>query len=294
MFDEYDEGTAIMPMSDDPPVPYSGWGYFIDNQGKDPEWYLRLTGAAKEIMQGKRALTATIPSVTNLSPPGLGGPLLTIEPAAGPNGLGLTLTQPADGLTGAAMAGGKNCITNIGRYFYFNVDDQTCFADADGREAAVEIEYYDAGSFSLNLQYDALTNNYKSTASISVGASNVWKTARWTIPDAYFGNGQNGLSDFRLVVPSGKLLYLRRVTVTFAAESFSPVDAELRTDNGSPAWPETSAAQGWRLFAKDNLTSTNSWSEVVSGIQYTNGLGKYNPTAGSTNRFFRLLRHWNE
>ena len=51
MFDEYDEGTAIMPMSDDPPAPKPGYGRFLTNEGRSPGWWLKLTSQAKETMQ---------------------------------------------------------------------------------------------------------------------------------------------------------------------------------------------------------------------------------------------------
>jgi hypothetical protein len=60
MFDEYDEGTAIMPMSDDTPLtqPY---GHFINNEGQPSTWWLQLTTDGKAMMNGQSAITPTMP-----------------------------------------------------------------------------------------------------------------------------------------------------------------------------------------------------------------------------------------
>jgi len=95
MFDEYDEGTAIMPMSDDPPEPYAAYGYFVTNGGRPADWWLRLTKAAKEVMQGTRSLSAIMPTEASLQPDPLAinaTPAIIVQPAAqsvnvGTNGL---------------------------------------------------------------------------------------------------------------------------------------------------------------------------------------------------------------
>ena len=68
MFDEYDEGTAIMPMSDDPPEPFGAYGFFETNKGRPGDWWLQLTKAAKEVMLGTRALSPSLPSPESLPP----------------------------------------------------------------------------------------------------------------------------------------------------------------------------------------------------------------------------------
>ena len=47
MFDEYDEGTAIMPMSDDPPLPGPPAGRFITNDGSSPTRWMQITAEAR-------------------------------------------------------------------------------------------------------------------------------------------------------------------------------------------------------------------------------------------------------
>jgi len=61
MFDEYDEGTAILPMSDDAPLPPPN-GRFLDNQGKPSTWWLKLSGKGKAMLLKQTPLTPTMPS----------------------------------------------------------------------------------------------------------------------------------------------------------------------------------------------------------------------------------------
>ncbi|RRK00468.1 hypothetical protein Ga0100230_021585 [Opitutaceae bacterium TAV3] len=49
MLDEFDEGTAILPISDDP----LDGAFFLNNEGMPSDWYLRLASFGKEILQGK-------------------------------------------------------------------------------------------------------------------------------------------------------------------------------------------------------------------------------------------------
>ncbi|HYF64159.1 MAG TPA: glycoside hydrolase family 71/99-like protein, partial [Herpetosiphonaceae bacterium] len=67
MFDEYDEGVAIMPMSDDPPPPYPDWGRFITNEGKPGDWWLSLTADLRAMMLRQRPWTASVPSEAELA-----------------------------------------------------------------------------------------------------------------------------------------------------------------------------------------------------------------------------------
>jgi hypothetical protein len=50
MFDEVDEGTAILPVTNEPPTP----GRFATYEGLPPDWYLRLTGEGTRLLRGER------------------------------------------------------------------------------------------------------------------------------------------------------------------------------------------------------------------------------------------------
>ncbi len=57
MFDEVDEGTAIFKVANVTPV----GKYFVTYDGLPADWYLRLTGAASQMLRGTTPLTWTIP-----------------------------------------------------------------------------------------------------------------------------------------------------------------------------------------------------------------------------------------
>ena len=57
MFDEYDESTAMMKMSDDVPTT----GCFWTNEGMPNDWHLRLLNYGKKMLRGEIPLSQTIP-----------------------------------------------------------------------------------------------------------------------------------------------------------------------------------------------------------------------------------------
>jgi hypothetical protein len=57
MFDEVDEGTAIYKVTNDPPV----GEHFVTYEGLPSDWYLRLTGAATQMIRGEVPLSEKIP-----------------------------------------------------------------------------------------------------------------------------------------------------------------------------------------------------------------------------------------
>ena len=58
MFDEIDEGTAILPVTNDPPV---GASTFRTYDGLPPDHYLWLAGEAGKVMRGERPAEAELP-----------------------------------------------------------------------------------------------------------------------------------------------------------------------------------------------------------------------------------------
>jgi hypothetical protein len=57
MFDEVNEGTAIYKVSNDVPV----GKYFVTYEGLPSDWYLKLTGAATQMIRGDMPLSEKIP-----------------------------------------------------------------------------------------------------------------------------------------------------------------------------------------------------------------------------------------
>lgn len=297
MFDEYDEGTAIMPMSDNHPNIYTDgtntWGHYLDNEGRDPFWYLQLSDAAREMLNGQRALSATIPLESEITPAAFGGEDATAYLGTDIAGIGLAHTQPADGLTGSTFLGNQPCRTNAGPYFYFAIDDAFCSGVAEGQAATIELEYYDdVAGRTLRLQYDGVSSAYAlhPGAERTPGASG-WKAVRWNVDDAFFGNRQNGMSDFRIGVDGGDAVAIRRVSVFLPEErGGSPTDApRIEFADTGLGWPEVSDATGWRLFESFNLAS-DPWSEVAGPFAFSNGMVRYDAMETNSASFFRLQR----
>jgi hypothetical protein len=57
MFDEVNEGTAIYKVANEIPV----GKYFVTSEGLPTDWYLKLTGAATQMIRGEMPLTEKIP-----------------------------------------------------------------------------------------------------------------------------------------------------------------------------------------------------------------------------------------
>ena len=57
MFDEVDEGTAILKVTSAPPTQ----AHFLGYDGLPSDWYLRLVGAGTEMLRGRRPISETIP-----------------------------------------------------------------------------------------------------------------------------------------------------------------------------------------------------------------------------------------
>jgi hypothetical protein len=57
MFDEVDEGTAIYKVASQTPV----GKYFVTYEGMPSDWYLKLTGAAAQMIRGETPRSETIP-----------------------------------------------------------------------------------------------------------------------------------------------------------------------------------------------------------------------------------------
>lgn len=91
------------------------------------------------------------------------------------------------------------------RRLCFDVDDSFCYFDP--RSFMVAVEFLDQGEGTFSLEYDsgdrklpAEQRAVKSAGSVRFTGSGEWKTETFQLPDAAFGNGQPGGSDFRLSI----------------------------------------------------------------------------------------------
>jgi len=87
-------------------------------------------------------------------------------------------------------------------YMYFNIDNGYVYGGIN--RATVNVTYYDQGTDSWELQYDAVgTYNYKSAGIVTKTNTRTWKKASFALEDAEFADGQVGGgkytgSDFRI------------------------------------------------------------------------------------------------
>lgn len=84
----------------------------------------------------------------------------------------------------------------------FDVGDDVAATGSYG--ATVNVSYYDAGSGSLSVQYDAgAGDRYHEAGTIALTGSDTWKSAKVTLDGAWFGGLQAGGGDLRLHSSSG-------------------------------------------------------------------------------------------
>ncbi|MHC4443318.1 MAG: hypothetical protein ACYTA5_12030, partial [Planctomycetota bacterium] len=122
-----------------------------------------------------------------------------------------------DGDTEPASIGGREARKNIDPatdyYFYFDVSD--IFASNGSKsDLYILLDYYDIGTGSLGLEYDADDGMlYKNGGIVTLDNDNQWERHIYHITDAYFGNRQNGGADFRIAKYGGSAFYLDRLEV---------------------------------------------------------------------------------
>jgi hypothetical protein len=303
MFDEYDEGTAIMPMNSDHPNIFvsatNTWGHYLSNGDLDPFWYLRLSGAAHEMLNGQRTKTATLPTESNLFAVSYAGEDNT-------SFLGFTnvldrLTHPqgGDGNTAGAIVGDKECRINLNAtndfYFYFNIDDTLCYASTNGQKVTIEIDYYgNTNAAQFRLQYDSLAAAYSNHPALVTAPTNSksWKSARWTVTNGYFGNRQNNGADFRIALSTNKTSAIRRVSLFFPEEqggASSDENPPVEFSGSGLVWSSLFDATGWRLKTAASLMSTN-WQEISGPLVFTNGTVRRENLFTNSAGFYRLER----
>jgi hypothetical protein len=123
---------------------------------------------------------------------------------------GLRQIENEDGLTVPATLAGRaaravQSASGLGRYLYFAVDDS--FKAGDTTAFTLEVEYFDAAPGHLSVDFDGSDERAPFSGAytrvpgrVQLGGSKSWRSARFTLAGAKFGNGQNRGADFRLVV----------------------------------------------------------------------------------------------
>ncbi len=151
------------------------------------DWWMALTGAAKQALLGKVAIDDSIPTEADLeNRSNLGGEARW--QASQSDRLAVQETMDSQIELAEFTVDGQTfeAIYSIDPYLYFAVDDGF-FGDAtDGRDVTIEIEYLDSGNGQFYLEYDAVTQDYKSSDVALMTNSTEWRTHRFELSDAAF------------------------------------------------------------------------------------------------------------
>jgi hypothetical protein len=139
------------------------------------------------------------------------------EKTASPN---LVVVDADDGHFEETMVAGKPCVrlkeatianSDGTRYLYVHVAQKW---KPEWKPVELEMEYYDEGSGSVDVHYDAVAGVYKDgLKSFNLGGSRTWKTFKFTLPEPLFANRLKTGSDFRIHVFPGSALAVHRMVV---------------------------------------------------------------------------------
>ena len=107
----------------------------------------------------------------------------------------------------ARRSGNGQAISGVGNntpdsYLQFNVDDRQLMEGQPTSHVRIEVDYFDQGTDSFSLQYDALpisgsTGTFAGGGAVVKSNTGTFKTAGFNLCDANFANRDNG-ADFRL------------------------------------------------------------------------------------------------
>jgi predicted alpha-1,2-mannosidase len=132
---------------------------------------------------------------------------------------------PGDGATTPVTIDGRNARQTVQKVpnnlnMYFTVDNGLAH---DGNFATVfTLDYYDSGTDSFQVQYDAHNGSaYQSAGSVTRTATNTWKTATLTVPDAGFAGRENEQTDFRIA--SGTSVTIASVHLSISGPTTLPM-----------------------------------------------------------------------
>lgn len=82
------------------------------------------------------------------------------------------------------------------RYLYFDLSDKFAYQVSDGSTFDIEIEYYSEENGFFEFSYDSTVTEAVRGGAVEVGNDKLWKTAKFSIDDPYFGNRLAEGADF--------------------------------------------------------------------------------------------------
>ncbi|CAG7647484.1 Ig-like domain-containing protein [Actinacidiphila bryophytorum] len=149
---------------------------------------------------------------------------------------GLTQTEDPGSPSTAADVAGLSARTAQGD-LSFDVGDDV--AATGSYDAEVTVSYYDSGTGSMSVEYDAgPQDRYRQAGTIALTGSDTWKTAQVTLSGGYFGGLQQGGADLRLHSAGGPVtVHSVGMTVTGAwvqdRHAFPPAPAVTTPRTGA-------------------------------------------------------------
>ena len=176
---------------------------------------------------------------------------------------GLGQTEDAGSPTTAGDVAGLTARTTEGDLSFDVADD---VAASGSYDAKVTVSYYDSGTGSLSVQYDAgAKDRYHEAGTIALTGTDTWKTADVTLKGAWFGGLQSAGGDLRLHSAAGPFtVHSVGLTVTGAwvpdRRAFPPAPA-ITTPRGGATVKLGSAVSGTAI--PDGTVTVREVSRVL-------------------------------
>mgnify|MGYP004722462591 FL=1 len=131
-------------------------------------------------------------------------------------------------------------VSNKDAYVYFNFDDGFAKEVSDGSVFDFEIEYYSENNAYFELRYDSVITEAARGELTEVGNDLSWKTVKYTVDDAFFGERLENGADFWLsAVTWARATHINRTTASPA----NPVIKSVKVTKHIAQKPVTVIAQ---------------------------------------------------
>ena len=133
-------------------------------------------------------------------------------------------------------------------YMQFRAADGILFSGAPTTRVRIEVEYFDQGTDTFNIEYDGVSGGpsgngmYLSTAAVTKTNTRQFRIAAFTLCDAYFANRDNG-GDFRISDHGDGAETIRRVTVILLPHGPATINVDACGANPWDANPDSTAIQ---------------------------------------------------
>jgi hypothetical protein len=133
-------------------------------------------------------------------------------------------------------------------YMQFNVDDEFLYAGSPTTYVQIEVEYFDHGTDTFSIQYDAISGGpygdgkFVDTGSIIKTDTKEFITTVFRLNNVNFANRDNG-ADFRIADGGDGVEYIRRVTVTIQDAGPTAINVDTCGANPYDSEPDSDAIQ---------------------------------------------------